>query len=200
MKANINKRSRGNDKAMSSHDASFWHESIDGEMKKVKFDATLDNYKTRLVAKGFTRLKDIDYFDTFVPVARMTSFCLLITLAVIHGLVIHQMGVKIAFLNGDLDEEFYMKQPEGFDIPGQERKVCWLHKSLHGLKQAPKQCHENFRKVMICNGYLINGRDICIFSKFQENSGVIICLYVDDMLIFGIDIERVKETNYFLAS
>ena len=168
--------------------------------KKLKSDGTLDKYKARLVAKGFTQLKYIDYFDTFALVARMTSIRLLIALAAIHSLVIHQMDVKTAFLNGDLDEEVYMKQPDGFLVLGQEHKVCKLLKSLYGLKQAPKQWNEKFRRVMISNGYSINGGDICIFSKFQEKSGVIICLYVDDMLIFGTDIERVKETKNFLAS
>ena len=110
--------------------------------KKLKSDGTLDKYKARLVAKGFTQLKDIDYFDTFAPVARMTSIRLLIALAAIHSLVIHQMAVKTAILNGDLDEEVYMKQPEGFVVPGQEHKVCKLLKSLYGLKQAPKQWNE----------------------------------------------------------
>ena len=91
------------------------------------------------MAKGFTQLKDIDYFDTFAPVAQMTSIRLLISLVAIHILVIHQMDEKTAFLNGDLDEEVYMKQPEGFVVPGQEHKVCKLLKSLYGLKQAPKQ-------------------------------------------------------------
>jgi hypothetical protein len=68
----------------------------------MKSDGTLDKYKARLVAKGFTQLKDIDYFDTFSPVAQMTSIRLLIALATIHNLVIHQMDVKTAFLNGDL--------------------------------------------------------------------------------------------------
>ena len=71
------------------------------------------------MAKGFTQLKDIDYFDTFAHVARMTSIRLLIALAAIHSLVIHQIDVKTAFLNGDLDEEVYMKQPEGSVIPSQ---------------------------------------------------------------------------------
>jgi len=132
----------------------------------LKFDGTLDKYKARLVAKGFTQLKDIDYFDTFAPIARMTSIRLLISLAAIHSLIIHQMDVKTAFLNEDLDEEVYMKQPERFVIPGQEHKVCKLLKSLYGLKQVPKQRHDKFRKVMISNSYLINGGDICIFSKF----------------------------------
>ena len=69
--------------------------------KKLKSDGTLDKYKARLVAKGFTQLKDIDYFDTFAPVARMNSIRLLIDLAAIHSLVIHQMVVKTAYLNGD---------------------------------------------------------------------------------------------------
>ena len=65
--------------------------------KKLKSDETLDKYKDRLVAKGLTQLKDIDYFDTFAPVARMNSIRLLIDLAAIHSLVIHQMDVKSAY-------------------------------------------------------------------------------------------------------
>ena len=94
----------------------------------------------------------------------MTSIQLLITLAAIYSLVIHQIYVKTSFLNGDLDEEVYVKQPNGFVIPGQEHKVCKLLKSLYGLKQAPKQWNEKFRRVMISKGYSINGGDICIFS------------------------------------
>ena len=69
--------------------------------------------------------------------ARISTIRLLIALASIHDLVIHQMDVKTAFLNGDLDEEVYMEQPEGFFMPGNEHKVCKLIKSLYGLKQAP---------------------------------------------------------------
>nr|KAJ0222007.1 hypothetical protein LSAT_V11C200060470 [Lactuca sativa] len=76
---------------------------------------------------------------------------LLLSLAAIHNLVIHQMDVKTAFLNGDLDEEIYMKQPEGFVMPGNEHKVCKLKKSLYGLKQAPKQWHQKFDDVVLSN-------------------------------------------------
>ena len=65
-------------------------------------------------------------------------------MASIHKLIVHQMNVKTAFLNGDLDEEIYLDQPEGFVVQGQESKVCKLRKSLYGLKQAPKQWHEKF--------------------------------------------------------
>ena len=74
----------------------------------------------------------------------MTSIRLLIAVATIHDLKIHQMDVKTTFLNGDLDEEIYMDQPEGFVEPGQESKVCKLIKSVYGWQQAPKQWHEKF--------------------------------------------------------
>ncbi|CAM8880573.1 unnamed protein product [Rhodiola kirilowii] len=94
------------------------------------------------------------------------------------------MDVKTAFLNGDLDEEIYMKQPEGFIMPGNENKVCKLIKSLYGLKQAPKQWHQKFDEVILSSGFRLNPEDKCIYSKFEySGNGVIICLNVDDMLI-----------------
>ena len=77
------------------------------------------------------------------------------------------MDVKIAFLNGDLEEEIYMEQPEGFVLLGYERKVCKLMKSLYGLKQAPKQWHEKFDLVILSNGFIHNSADKCIYSKFH---------------------------------
>jgi len=97
-----------------------------------------------LVAKGFKQKEGIDYFDTYAPVARITSIRVLMALASIFDLYVHQMDVKTAFLNGNLEEEVYMEQPEGFVMSGNERKVCKLIKSLYGLKQAPKQWHEKF--------------------------------------------------------
>ena len=91
-----------------------------------------------LVANGFSQKKDIDYFDTYAPVTRIASIRTLIALAAIKNLLIHQMDVKTAFLNEDLDEEIYMRQPEGCIVPDTEHKVCKLVKSLYGLKQAPK--------------------------------------------------------------
>ena len=100
----------------------------------MKLDGSIDKFKTRLVAKGFKQKTDLDFFDTFSPVTKITSIKLLIAIAAIFDLRIHQMDVKTAFLN----EEIYMDQPEGFVEHGQESKVCKLTKSLYGLKQAPK--------------------------------------------------------------
>jgi hypothetical protein len=107
------------------------------------------------------------------------------------------MDVKTAFLNGNLDEEVYMDQPEGFVLPGNERKVCKLVKSLYGLKQAPKQWHEKFDTVILTNGFKQNEADKCVYSKFIVEYGVIVCLYVNDILIFGINMLGVCETKKY---
>ena len=96
--------------------------------------------------------------------------------------------MKTAFLKGDLDEEVYMNQPHGFIMSGNENKVCKLIKSLYRLKQAPKQWHQKFDEVVLSNGYLLNQADKCVYRKFDKSGkGVIICLYVDNMMIFGTD-------------
>nr|KAJ0199715.1 hypothetical protein LSAT_V11C600318290 [Lactuca sativa] len=90
---------------------------------KTKVDGIIDKYKAKLVIQGFRQKEGIDFFDTYAPIARISTMRLLLTLATIHNLVIHQMDVKTTFLNGDLDEEIYTKQPEGFVMPGNENKV-----------------------------------------------------------------------------
>nr|GEX82103.1 zinc finger, CCHC-type [Tanacetum cinerariifolium] len=111
------------------------------------------------------------------------------------------MDVKTIFLNGKLDEEVYMNQPRGFIMPGNKNKACKLIKSLYGLKQAPKQWHQKFNEVVLSNGYLLNQANKCVCRKFDEfGKGVIIFLYVDDMLIFGTDQVQVDMTKEFLSS
>ncbi|GJX20941.1 zinc finger, CCHC-type containing protein [Tanacetum coccineum] len=123
---------------------------------------------------------------------------LLIDLAATYNLVIH---VKTTFLNGDLEKEVYMKQPEGFIMPGNEHKVCKLIKSLYGLKQAPKQQHQKSDEVVLSSWFVLNQSDKCVYCKFDKSSnGVIIYLYVDDMLIFGTEQVQVDKLKEFLSS
>jgi hypothetical protein len=107
--------------------------------KKLRPDGTIERYKARLVAKGYTQKEGEDFFDTYSPVARLTTIRVLISLAASYGLTIHQMDVKTTFLNGELEKEIYMDQSDGFIANGQEGKVCKLLKLLYDLKQAPKQ-------------------------------------------------------------
>nr|GEW69835.1 zinc finger, CCHC-type [Tanacetum cinerariifolium] len=152
----------------------------------------------QLGVDGYLELNTIHPFK-LLKLARITSIRVLFALASIYNLPIHQMNVKTAFLNGDLDEEVYMKQPEGFVLPGHENKVLKLKKSLYGLKQAPKKCHDKFDKSILSNGFTHNLSDRCIYSKFTKDYGVIICLYVDDILIVGTNMEGINETKKFLS-
>ncbi|GJS58887.1 retrovirus-related pol polyprotein from transposon TNT 1-94 [Tanacetum coccineum] len=214
--------------AITSRNSAFWKEAIDDEMDslvsnntwelsdlppgskaigcrwvfRIKYhtDGSIQTFKARLVIQGFSQRQGVDYFDTYAPVARITSIRVLFALASIYNLPIHQMDVKTAFLNGDLDEEVYMKQPEGFVLPGHENKVCKLKKSLYGLKQAPKQWHDKFDKSILSNGFTHNSSDRCIYSKFIKDYGVILCLYVDDILIVGTNMKCINETKKFLST
>jgi hypothetical protein len=76
--------------------------------KKLRLDGTIDKYKTRLMAKGYTQKEGKDFFDTYSLVARLTTIHVVLSLAISHGLLVHQMDVKTAFLNGELEEEIYM--------------------------------------------------------------------------------------------
>lgn len=162
-------------------------------------DGTIDKYKARLVAKGY-RQKRLDYFDTYSPVTRITSIRTLIAIAAVYNLEIQQMDVKTTFLNGELVEEIYMDQPEGFISKCQETKLCKLIKSLYGFKQAPKQWHKKFDHTMISHGYKINGCDKCVYVKLFKDAFVIVCLYVDDMLIMVSNKDVINSTKKMLNS
>nr|GEW50801.1 zinc finger, CCHC-type [Tanacetum cinerariifolium] len=225
----IEKDPRTYDEAMQSRDAAFWKEAIDDEIgsiiknntwvlsdlplgckpvackwifkRKMKVDGIIDKFKARLVIQSFRQKERIDYIDTYARVACIITIILLLDLAAIHNLVTHQMDVKIVFVYGDLDEKVHMKQPKGFVMQGNEHKVCKPVKSLYGLKQAPKQWHQMFDEVVLSSGFLLNQSDKCVYSKSDSSDkGVIICLYVDDMLIFRTDQNQVDKTKKILSS
>lgn len=95
-------------------------------------------HKARLVVKGYAQRQGVDYDEVFAPVAHMDTVRLLIALAAHEGWEVHHMDVNSAFLNGDLQEEVFVEQPQGFISVGNEHKVLKLHKALYGLHQAPR--------------------------------------------------------------
>ncbi|KAA3469055.1 dynamin-related protein 4C-like [Gossypium australe] len=166
----------------------------------MKADGIIDKYKASLVIKGYRQNEGLDYFDTFSPVSRINSIRMILEIAALRNLKVHQMDVKTVFLNGNLDEEIYMEQLESHVVLGQKRKVCKLVKSLYGIKQASKQWHKKFDNVMMANGFKINEYDKYVYVKPTDIGYIIICLYVDDILIVGSNNEMVKHTKDMLNS
>ncbi|KAL2231966.1 UNVERIFIED_CONTAM: Retrovirus-related Pol polyprotein from transposon TNT 1-94 [Sesamum indicum] len=104
-------------------------------------------YKARLVVKGFQQRYGIDFTDVFTPVVKLTTIRLMLSMVAVENLELQQMDVKTAFLHGDLEEEIYMVQPEGYN--GDDQQVCRLKKNLYGLKQAPRQWYRKFDNFML---------------------------------------------------
>ena len=164
---------------------------------KKDSDGKLLKYKARLVVKGFGQKKGIDFDEIFSPVVKMSSIRVVLSLTASLDLELEQLDVKTDFLHGDLNEEIYMSQPEGFEVKGKEHMVCKLKKSLYGLKQASRQWYKKFDSFMVSHEYKRTDADHCVyFRKFTDCNFIILLLYVDDMLIAGNDsklIGKLKE-------
>ena len=159
---------------------------------KYKTDGNVDRYKARLVAKGFTQSYGIDYQETFAPVAKLNTVRVLLSLAANLDWSLHQLDVKNAFLNGDLEEEVYMDIPAGLETTSNFNKVCRLRKSLYGLKQSPRAWFERFTKVVKGYGFVQCQSDHTLFVKhFPEGKLAIIIVYVDDIILTGDHEEKI---------
>ena len=156
-------------------------------MYKVKYkaDGTIDKYKARLVARGFSQKEGIDYEETFAPTAKMSTIRLVLALAAQFNWKVHQMDVKSAFLNGDLQEEVYMTQPPGFKVAGQEQKVCRLAKAICGLKQAPRAWYMKIDQYLTDQGFQRSPSDANLYIKHTGDDILFVVVYVDDLIITG---------------
>ena len=174
---------------------------------KVKRNANgeVDRYKARLVAQGYSQSYGIDYEEVFSPVVRYSSIRTLLTLANAHDLEIHQMDVTTAFLNGSLEHDIYMKQPEGFVDPRYPDHVCKLKRSIYGLKQSARCWNQTLDIFLLKNGYRKGSADSCIYVKSvkQENgfiSFVILAVYVDDIIPVSNDPEMLASEKQLLSN
>lgn len=201
------------DDAMKRNDSDEWRKAMQSEMKSLKDlnvwtacdlpkgrkalpckwvlrtkrnpDGSIDKYKARLVVKGFRQRKGIDYDQTFSPVTRLATVRALLSVSAQENMHLVQFDVATAFLNGKLEEEIYMHQPEGFSDG--TPKVWKLNRSLYGLKQAPRCWNSCFESILLEMGFKQCEADCCLYSKITEGKKLLITLYVDDGLVAATD-------------
>ena len=165
---------------------------------KTGADGSIERYKARLVAQGYSQKYGTDYDQTFCPVVRLESFRTLVALSVQYGLKIHQVDVTTAFLNGELEEEVYMKQPPGFSAEGKENLVCKLKKSIYGLKQSPRCWNSTLHNQLTSMGFLQTTSDPCIYRD-SGGEPFFIGVYVDDIILAGDSQAKLEEVKKALA-
>lgn len=183
--------------------------------RKTGADGSFERYKSRLVAQGYTQKFGTDNDETFCPVVRQGSLRILIAQSVQNGLKLHQVVVTTAFLNSTLEEEVFMRQPEGFETKGKELLVCKLKKSIYGLKQSSRCWNVMLDTQLKEMGFAQSKNDPCIYYKTTGKEMFYIGVYVDDIVLAGktdedpsvvknalsrkFDIKDLGELNYFLG-
>jgi hypothetical protein len=111
-------------------------------------DGSIEKYKARFVARGFSQKEGIDYEETFAPVARYTSIRTIIALAAKMKWKLHQMDVKTTFLNGVIEEEVYIEQPQGFEVEDRKSHVCRLKKALYEIEASSQSLVWSYRQFL----------------------------------------------------
>ena len=158
---------------------------------KTKRDATgeIVRHKARLVARGFSQVQGVDFNETFAPVAKFTTIRCIVALGASLDLEMHQMDVKTAFLNGDLEEDIYMEQPKGFVQRGHEHLVCKLTKSLYGLKQASRAWYQKIDASLLGFGFERSVADHSLYFAQVGAHVMLVLVYVDDLIILSSNVE-----------
>ncbi|GJS96874.1 retrovirus-related pol polyprotein from transposon TNT 1-94 [Tanacetum coccineum] len=156
---------------------------------KVKLDEHGDvlKNKARVVAKGYRQEEGIDFEESFAPVARIEAIRVFIANAASKNMTIYQMDVKTAFLNGDLQEEVFVSQLEGFEDPDFPTHVYRLKKALYGLKQAPRAWYDTLSKFLMVNKFYKGVVDPMLFTRKSGKHIFLVQIYVDDIIFASTD-------------
>jgi hypothetical protein len=143
--------------------------------------------KAKLVCKGYTQVEGINFEETFSPVSRMEAIRLLLSYACSKNIKVYQMDMKSTFLNGELEEEFYIEQPEGLQLSENTNYVCKLNKALYFLKQAPRAWYSRLDKYLQQVGFKKGSANNNLYIKVTQDSILLIEVYVDDIIFGSID-------------
>ena len=156
---------------------------------RIKYnpDGTIARHKARLVAKGYHQVQGFDFDETFSPVVKKPTIRIILALAAQYNWSLTQLDVKNAFLHGILQETVYMTQPTGFQDRTCPNHVCLLHKSLYGLKHAPRAWFERFTSYLFTLGFVASTADPSLFIRSVGSSLTYLLLYVDDIIVTGPD-------------
>ncbi|XP_034672601.1 probable leucine-rich repeat receptor-like protein kinase At1g35710 [Vitis riparia] len=148
-------------------------------------DGTINKYMARLVAKGFRQIAGFDFNETFSLIVKPTTIRIVLTITLNLQWKVRQLDVNNAFLNGDLHEDIFMHQPQGFIDPVNPNYVCKFNKSLYGLKQAPRAWFEKLHQALGILGFSSTKSDQSLFINITPTHSTYILVYVDDILITG---------------
>ncbi|CAA7058194.1 unnamed protein product [Microthlaspi erraticum] len=163
-------------------------------------DGSINKYKSRLVAKGYVQRHGVDFEEVFAPVARIETIRFIIALAASQGWEVHHLDVKTAFLHGELKEEVYVSQPDGFVIKGSEDKVYKLHKALYGLKQAPRAWNTKLNQILNELGFVKCSKEPSLYRKVEKDKLLLVAVYVDDLLVTGSSLDLILEFKRGMSS
>jgi transposase InsO family protein len=162
---------------------------------KTNADGSLERFKARLVAKGCAQQEGVDFEEVFAPVSKHATLRALLAVTAALDLELHHLDIKTAFLNGELEEDVYMKQPPGYE-EGASYLVCHLKKTLYGLRQAPRAWHLRLKKELEELGFRASEADPGLYISTGEGSTIYLLVYVDDILIAApllSDVDHVKK-------
>ena len=158
---------------------------------KRNADGSLDRYKARFCAKGYSQCPGFDFKETFAPTVRYSTIRIILAIAALEDLEICSIDISNAFLNGILEEEIYMQQPEGFEV-GSPGDVCKLDKSIYGLKQAGRVWNKTLHSVLVSMGFERIQSDYGVYIYLKDKTRIIMPVFVDDITLVGKDKEELK--------